>query len=175
MQEWCEIKVRATLGPGEGDDKQVVILGRTVKWRHCGISWQAHAKHRKLLMERFGYDEKTKPSTSNGETGLHQDDEWEKEHVSRSEATEFRGAVARVNFLSQDSPELMYPAEELSTEISNPVIGAWKRLKRVARFVKARKCVVGISHGKTIVLKSTCMQTAIGEVGEAAGNLPQAA
>ena len=142
MQEWYEIKVRATLGPEEGDDKEVVILGRTVKWCHWGISWEADAKHRKLLMERFGYDEKTKPLTSNGDTELHQDEEWESEHVTRSEATEFRGAVARVNFLSQDSPELMYPAKELSTEMANPIIGAWKRLKRVARFVKARKSVI---------------------------------
>ena len=47
-----------------------------------------------------------------------------------------------MNFLSQDSPELMYPAKELSKEMANPVIGAWKRLKRVARFVKARKSVI---------------------------------
>ena len=81
---------------------------------------------RKLLMDKFGYDETTKPLTSNGDTELHQDDEEEKECVTRSEAIEFRGAVARVNFLSQDSPELMYPAKELSTEMANPVIGAWK-------------------------------------------------
>ena len=105
MQEQCEIKVRAILGPNEEDDKEVVILGRTVKWCHWGISWEADAKHRKLLIERFGYDEKTKPLTSNGDTKLHQDDEWEKEHVSRIEGTEFRGVVARVNFLSQDSLE----------------------------------------------------------------------
>ena len=93
-------------------------------------------------MEEFGYDGKTKPLASNGETELHQDDEWEKEHVPRSEANEFRGAVARINGLCQDSPELMYPAKELRTKMSNPVVGAWERLKRVARFVKGRKSVI---------------------------------
>ena len=142
MQEWYEIKVRAILGQNDGDDKEVVILGRTVKWCPWGISWEADKKHRKLLMEKFGYDEKTKPLTSNGDTETHHDDDEEKQLVTRSEATEFRGAVARVIFLSQDSPELMYPANELSTEMANPVIGAWKRLKRNARFVKARKSVI---------------------------------
>ena len=67
MQEWYGIKVRATRGPDEGNDKEFVIVGRTVKWCHWGISWEAGAKRRKLLMESFGYDEKTKPLTSNGE------------------------------------------------------------------------------------------------------------
>ena len=42
MQEWYEIKVRATLGPEEGDDKEVVVFGRTAKWCH----W---AKERRLM------------------------------------------------------------------------------------------------------------------------------
>ena len=122
MSEWFEIKVRATLGPDEGDDKEVVILGRTVRWKSWGIEWEADEKHRKLLMEKFGYDEKTKPLNHNGENADHQDEEeWEKEKLGREESTEFRGAAARLNFLSQDSPELMYPAKEISTEMANPV------------------------------------------------------
>ena len=31
MKSWFEIKVRALLGPDEGDDKHVVILGRHVR------------------------------------------------------------------------------------------------------------------------------------------------
>ena len=31
MKGWFEIKVRATLGPDKGDDKEVVILGRKVR------------------------------------------------------------------------------------------------------------------------------------------------
>eukprot|EP00973_Karenia_brevis_P026388 3640341-Karenia_brevis.AAC.1 len=32
MESWFEIKVRAILGPEEQDDKEVVILGRIVRW-----------------------------------------------------------------------------------------------------------------------------------------------
>ena len=33
MKAWFEIKVRARLGPEDRDDKDVTILGRTVRWR----------------------------------------------------------------------------------------------------------------------------------------------
>eukprot|EP00973_Karenia_brevis_P039737 5484695-Karenia_brevis.AAC.1 len=32
MKEWFEMKVRAVLGPDPGDDKEVTILGRMVRW-----------------------------------------------------------------------------------------------------------------------------------------------
>ena len=54
MRECFEIKVRAVLGPDPADDKEVVILGRTVKWMSWGIQWEADEKHRRILMERFG-------------------------------------------------------------------------------------------------------------------------
>ena len=44
--------------------------------------------------------------------------------------------------MSQDSPELMYPAKEVSSEMANPIRGGWKRLKKVTRFVKSRRAVV---------------------------------
>ena len=65
-------------------------------------------------MERFGYGDNTKPLNVNGDTAEHQDEEWEEVKLEKGEATEFRGAAARLNFLSQDSPELMYPAKEIS-------------------------------------------------------------
>ena len=93
-------------------------------------------------MERFGYDDKTKPINCNGDNAEHVDDEDEEEKLGGAEATEFRGAAARLNFLSQDSPELMYPAKEVSQEMASPAKGAWKRLKKVSRFLRGRKSVV---------------------------------
>ena len=96
-------------------------------------------------MERFGYDDKTKPLTSNGDTEVHQDDEWEKELVSKSEATEFRGAVARVNFLSQDSPfEFKMPARRLHRVTCRGRGGArnvWQTEFLVIRVQASGKCM----------------------------------
>ena len=54
MKTWLEIKVRAMLGPDKKDDKEVVILGRTLRWKEWGIEWEADKKHRELLMEDLG-------------------------------------------------------------------------------------------------------------------------
>ena len=36
----------------------------------------------------------------------------------------------------------MYPAKEVSQEMASPVKGAWKRLKKVSRFLRGRKAVI---------------------------------
>ena len=50
MRSWFEIKVRALLGPVEGHDKHVVILGRHVRWTADAIEYEADPKHEKLIM-----------------------------------------------------------------------------------------------------------------------------
>ena len=50
--------------PDLKDDKEVVILGRTVRWKSWGIEWEADPKHRMLLMERFGYGVNTKATAT---------------------------------------------------------------------------------------------------------------
>eukprot|EP00973_Karenia_brevis_P039066 5395517-Karenia_brevis.AAC.1 len=67
MESWFEIKVRAILGPEEEDDKEVVILGRVVRWLKDGIEYEADPKHRRNVLEYFGVDGKTKPSMVNGD------------------------------------------------------------------------------------------------------------
>ena len=67
MQSWYEIKLRAILGPDAKDDKEVVMLGRMVKYCKWGISYEADPKHRRLLMERFGFEENSKGLAGNGD------------------------------------------------------------------------------------------------------------
>ena len=117
-------------------------MGRTVRWKEWGIEWEADKKHRELLMERFGFDKKTKALNQNRDSEAHQDEEWEEELLVKAEATEFSAAAARLNFLGQDSPELQYPAKEISQEMAKPKIGAWKRVKRVSRFLLGREAVI---------------------------------
>ena len=57
-------------------------------------------------------------------------------------ATRYRALVARLNFLGQDSPELQFPAKELSKDMSCPTTGSWGRLKKMIRFLVARRRVV---------------------------------
>ena len=62
--------------------------------------------------------------------------------MDRFEAKEFRASAARLNFLGQDSPEMQYPAKEVSKDMAVPKRGSLKRLKKVVRFVAGREKVV---------------------------------
>ena len=141
MGRWFEIKVRAVLGPEARDDKEVIILGRVVRWKEWGIEFQADPRHRKVLAEYFGFDEKSGASAFNGDRERKEEPEDEEE-MDKKEATEFRGLAARLNYLAQDSPDLQYPAKEVSREMARPTKGAWRRLKKVVRYLLGREAVV---------------------------------
>eukprot|EP00973_Karenia_brevis_P052059 7231246-Karenia_brevis.AAC.1 len=74
MESWFEFKARAVLGPEEKDDKEVVMLGRMVKWNEEGI-------HRaKPAMVNRDREDKV--------------EEWAEEYLVKGEAAEFRGLAA---------------------------------------------------------------------------------
>ena len=141
MQEWFEIKVRAVMGPEDADDKEVNILGRTVRWKDWGIEYEADKRHRKVIIEYFGFNEKTKGLTGNGVSDL-EDEDGEDDQVDGKDATAYRAVAARVNFLSQDCPDLQFPAKEVCRDMATPTRMAWKRLKRLARYLISRRAVV---------------------------------
>ena len=62
--------------------------------------------------------------------------------MEKREGTEFRGVVARMNFLSQDCPDLQFPVKECSKQMANPTKGAWRSAKKIARYLVGRKKVV---------------------------------
>ena len=110
MEKWFEIKVRGMLGPEIRDDKEIVILGRTVRWTEEGIEYEADKKHRKAMMEHFGFEEGVKGSMVNGDKERKEEDD-DQEEMERVEEKKFRGMAARMNYLAQDSLDLQYPAK----------------------------------------------------------------
>ena len=91
MKSWFEIQVGAFSGPEERDDKHVVILGRHVRWTAGGIEYEADPKHRKLVMEQFGFDEESSGLVFNGEKDWKKEEEREEVLIEKGEATVFRG------------------------------------------------------------------------------------
>ena len=67
MKSWFEIEVRAMLGAGARDDKEVVILGRSVTYGNDGIEHEADRKHGAKILEHFGMDKGTRALSTNGE------------------------------------------------------------------------------------------------------------
>ena len=59
---------------------------------------------------------------------------WEEVLLEKDEATVFRGVAARANFLSLDCPDLQFPVKQMSREMAKPMVGSWKRMKKIARY-----------------------------------------
>ena len=141
MSGWFEIKVRAVMGPEEKDDKEVVILGRCVRWKEWGIEFEADPKHRQIVMKHFGLGEGSAAGRVNGDRERREEEE-DGEEMEKSEATEFRGLAARLNYLSQDAPDVQFAAKEVAREMARPARGGWRRMKKVARYLVSREAVV---------------------------------
>ena len=111
LKSWFDIKVRGRLGPEPEDDKEITILGRIVRWRSWGITYEADPKHRRLIIEYFGLDEKSRKLTTNGSKERDDDDEDDEEaELSPMEKTSFRAVAARLNFLASVCPDVQFPA-----------------------------------------------------------------
>jgi hypothetical protein len=139
MKEWYEVKVKARLGPGEADAKEVDVLGRTLRCTPAGYEYEADRKHRNMVMCSLGFDDKSKGLMVNGKVEEDGNDEVE---LQGAEATSFRAVAARLNYLAQDSPDIQYPAKEICREMARPTTRSWRRLKTLARFVLEREAVV---------------------------------
>ena len=141
MSSWYEIKDRGILGGDEGDKQEMVILGRMVRWTPDGIEYEADPKHRELILEFFGFCDKSKRSKYNGLKEDREEIDGD-EALPKTEATEFRGVAARANYLSLDCPDLQFPVKECSREMSNPTRSSWAKAKKIARYLVGRKRVV---------------------------------
>ena len=137
--------MRAFLGPEDEDQKDEVLLGRFVRWRSCGIEWEAYVKHQKLLLERFGLDGNAMALSVNGDWGdwVSTAGEDQDTDVFPDEANEFRAASREIettwvrilpmfNFL-QRSYRRRWPmkASWRRTEEGRPV-SCWKKASCVA-------------------------------------------
>ena len=58
------------------------------------------------------------------------------EELTKTEAKAYRMLAARLNYMSQDNPLLQYPAKEACRKMAHPSEEDFKRIKRVARFLK---------------------------------------
>ena len=141
MKGWFEVKVRAKLGPEDTDDKEVTILGRTVRWKAWGIEYEADERHRKIIMEYFGLNEKSKGLTGNGNVEIGDEDDVD-ENLVGGEVTMFRAIAARMNFLAQDCPDLQFPAKEICRVMSCPTEQSWNKVKKLARYLVGRRALV---------------------------------
>ena len=148
LESWFELKVRATLGPEPKDDKEIVILGRLVRWEAGGIRIIPDRKYAESIMKYCGVSGESKSLGGPGkkeESEEIEDPEEEEDGEDREkedlkelapkEAKEFRGMAATANYLGADRVDVQYSAKELCRMMSRPTKMSFRKLKHLARYL----------------------------------------
>jgi hypothetical protein len=161
------IKVRAMLGPEPGDDKEVSILNRIVRWCDDCLLYEADPRHVEKLLREAGLEsckamgtpgikEATELTSSAWfeESGLGQEgignydvtgsppENPELRPLDRAEMRDYRSAVARCNYLAQDRFEIAFTTKELCRAMSKPTVSDARAITRLCRFLKGLPRVV---------------------------------
>ena len=82
-----------------------------------------------MLLEYFGFKGNSAPLASNGDTSA-KVEAWHSEPLGKTEATAYRGLAARLNYMSQDCPDLQFPIKEVSRDMASPTKGSWLKIKK---------------------------------------------
>ena len=147
-----ECKVQYT-GLEEGMERSVRILGQHVTYTDDGLSYEADPVHAEISIQALGLDGARSVATpcsaesASGETGgavrarrLLEDEVCRADGVEDPELDDERRVIyvsitARLNYLSQDRPDIQYAVKELTRRSSSPSESDWVRLKRVGRYL----------------------------------------
>ena len=67
---------------------------------------------------------------------------WEETELGPREASEYRAAAARLNYLAFDRPDIFFASKECSRRMSAPRNGDWTAIKRVVRYLLGKPRLV---------------------------------
>ena len=151
-----------TLGPLEGQLKELKVLGRVISYTADGYLLEGDASLVEAIVDRLnlgkaksvitpGAAEESKVTAAalqqrrllGGNLEAARDyimqgggDEEDEELLTGSEAKGYQGVAALVNYVAQDRPDLLFCAKEAMRSMSAPTREAETRIKRIGRFLK---------------------------------------
>jgi hypothetical protein len=136
------LKMRGILGPGPDDAKEGIILNRKITFDSSGtFAFEADSEHVPKMLKVLGL-EGCNTVVAPGSKERFAEQEWE---LDPREASVYRSAVARGNYLSQDRADIRYTVKELCQKMSKPSNVDMARLKRLCRYLAGKPRVVQYS------------------------------
>ena len=134
LKKVYELKVRGVLGDEPGDDKEVTILNRTLRWTAEGLEYQADDRHVQEITGYFGLEDGSKGlNAAMGKEPAEEEDAAEDLQAPRDR--EYRALAARANYLALDRPDIQCAAKEICREMAKPTTRSLARVKRLARYL----------------------------------------
>ena len=129
---------------GEAVDlhKQLQIVNRTVRWSSRGLWMEADPCHVKEVIKALGLEIASPAPTpgvvANEETRVEDIDGSIDPELGHEETTMFGAVAARLNYLSQDRPDITFATMKLCSKMSRPDAQDLKNKKGVFRFLVGR-------------------------------------
>ena len=141
--EWFESKMSGKyeikseyLGPEAGQNKELRILNRVLRWADRGIEYEPDQRHSEIIIKAMQM-ENAKPvnTPSVNEDKQVQNLRESSKPLTKADATEYRALAARLNYLALDRLDLQFTAKIVSRHMAAPVEHDWLAVKRVARYL----------------------------------------
>ena len=136
-----EIKT-TMIGDGENEEKEGKVLNRVVRITDDGWEYEADQRHAEIIVEAMKLGDAKSVSTPGGDEEKDWETEENAEELNAEDSTRFRAIAARANYLALDRADLQYAVKEVCRAMAKPTVGAKKKLKRVARYLKGKPRMV---------------------------------
>ena len=140
LKDRFEIKSKM-MGLKPGESREERILNRVIRVSENGWEYEADQRHADLIIRETGADKMSTLSHPGGDKKVIEEEE-KSDELQGQEATRFRAVAARSNYLAADRPDIQYSVKEICRRMAKPVDSDWKKLIRLARYLKgAPRCV----------------------------------
>ena len=135
--EWfaavCRSKYEVTRKIIQEAGEELSYLGRKIRKTIRGFEWEADPRHLDTLMNEWGMKNCNEVGTPTIEQRA--PEEETEELMGPDAAKRYRRAVARINYMSQDRPDLSVAATYLARSMAKPRVGDDSGVKRVIRYL----------------------------------------
>ena len=145
MSDHYTIKVRAILGAGCDDAKEVRILNRYVRWKSDGgknwMEYEPDPRHAELIVKSLNLQSAEGVTTPSVGGGLEEVLALSPQ-LDALQTRQYRSVVMRAAYLSQDRPDLSCSTKELARDMQKPTEQSMTNLKCLGRYLKKHPSLV---------------------------------
>ena len=133
MEQMFGIKT-SVVGTGFGEAQEARVLNRIVRTTSNSWEYEPDQRRAEMIVQQLGLKE-----AKAVETPTEEEKKWEAEEEAQELSPDrqkiFRSIAARYNYIAADRPDLMFAVECICRKMAKPSAGAWKKLKRVGRYL----------------------------------------
>ena len=97
-------------------------------WTEEGSRCEADQRHAEIIIRELDLKGNSNPLST---PGVKDNEEGSERKLNNKEATQYRGLVARANYLCQDRSDIEFAVKELYRGMAEPNQGNWMALKRL--------------------------------------------